>query len=222
LEVGAGLGVTACWLSEQVGAQGRVIATDIDTRFLEPMRAGHHIDNLEVWTHDICRDPLPECAFDLIHARWLFYHLPEPEAVIARLLRALRPGGTILVEDVDFFPVHQAASKPYAQFMLALARAVGARVGHGGEWAAAAIPRLFGAPLWTELSVDAELDILRGASRMAEFWTLTARQMHDHLLSDPDCDQETLEVALKCLADPEFWSYSTAQIAVSARRAERG
>lgn len=215
LEVGAGLGLTARWLSEEVGVDGKVIATDIDTRFLAPMSAPNH----EVWTHDVSKDPLPERAFDLIHARWLFYHLREPSAVLERLQRALRPGGVILIEDVDFFPVHQSACKEYARFMLALARVVGAKVGHGGEWAADALPRLLSGESWTQLSVDAQLDVLRGGSSMAAFWNLTARQTHESLCSEPDLDPESLRVALACLADPAFWSYSTVQVAVTARLA---
>jgi ubiquinone/menaquinone biosynthesis C-methylase UbiE len=35
LEVGAGRGSMAVWLAEQVGPTGHVVATDVDTRYLE-------------------------------------------------------------------------------------------------------------------------------------------------------------------------------------------
>src|SRR5262245_27285962 len=56
LEVGAGGGSIASWLCDQVGSTGQVVATDIDTRFLERLRK----PNLEVWRHDIDSDPLPQ------------------------------------------------------------------------------------------------------------------------------------------------------------------
>ena len=72
-----------------------MLATDIDTRFLEPL-AG---PTLEVQRHDITTDPLPAAAFDLIHTRLVLAHLPEREAVLGRLVRALKPGGCLLLEE---------------------------------------------------------------------------------------------------------------------------
>jgi 2-polyprenyl-3-methyl-5-hydroxy-6-metoxy-1,4-benzoquinol methylase len=44
LEVAAGRGSMAVWLAEQVGPAGQVVATDIDTRYLQ----GLELPNLEV------------------------------------------------------------------------------------------------------------------------------------------------------------------------------
>ena len=73
LELGGGGGSIAAWLSERVGPTGRVVVTDINTRFLDPLQR----PNLEVRRHNIVTDPLPEGAFDLIHARLVLMHLPE-------------------------------------------------------------------------------------------------------------------------------------------------
>ena len=97
LEVGAGGGSIARWLSERVGPAGRVAATDIDTRFLRGSRS----PNLEVWRHDITLDPLPEGAFDLIHTRMTLIHIPERDRVLERLIRTLRPGGWLVAEEFD-------------------------------------------------------------------------------------------------------------------------
>lgn len=97
LEVGAGGGSIAHWLSGRVGPAGRVVATDIDTSFLENRRS----PNLEVWRHDITRDPLPERAFDLIHTRMTLIHIPERDRVLERLTQALKPGGWLVAEEFD-------------------------------------------------------------------------------------------------------------------------
>jgi tRNA A58 N-methylase Trm61 len=60
LEVGTGSGSIANWLADRVGHGGRVVATDIDTR-----RVGAVAENVEVWSHDIVNDELPEATFDL-------------------------------------------------------------------------------------------------------------------------------------------------------------
>ena len=44
LEIGGGLGTITRWLSDRVGPEGRVLTTDIDTRFLEALQ----LANVEV------------------------------------------------------------------------------------------------------------------------------------------------------------------------------
>lgn len=97
LEIGAGGGTIAGWLCDCVGIEGRVIATDIDTRHLSSVAK----PNLEVWRHDITSDPLPDAAFDLVHARLVLIHLPERNEVLRRITAALKPGGWLLVEEFD-------------------------------------------------------------------------------------------------------------------------
>ena len=98
LEVGAGGGSIADWLSQRVGPSGRVLATDLDTRFVEALDR----PNLEVRRHDIVTDELEEGAFDLVHTRFLLIHLPERDRVLRKLAAALKPGGWLLVEEPDF------------------------------------------------------------------------------------------------------------------------
>lgn len=97
-EIGAGPGSIAHWLCRKVGPDGEVLATDIDTRFLESGQPG----NLEVRRHDIVSDPLPDEPFDLVHARLVLVHLPERETVLDRMIAALKPGGWLLTEEFDY------------------------------------------------------------------------------------------------------------------------
>jgi SAM-dependent methyltransferase len=98
LEIGAGGGSVVRHLAERVGPSGRVLATDIEPRFLDPL-AG--LANVDVARHDAVVDPLPEAEFDLVHARLVLIHIPERLAVLRRLAAALRPGGWLLIEDAD-------------------------------------------------------------------------------------------------------------------------
>jgi SAM-dependent methyltransferase len=98
LEVGFGAGSIALWLSDQVGSTGRVVATDLDPRFLD----GHGRANLEVRTHDIAADPLEEAAFDVVHARLLLEWIPDWQQTLDRMISALRPGGWLVLENADW------------------------------------------------------------------------------------------------------------------------
>jgi SAM-dependent methyltransferase len=60
-----------------------------------------HAPNLEVRRHDVATDPLPENAFDLVHARVVLQHVPPRDQAQARLAAALKPGGWLVVEDFD-------------------------------------------------------------------------------------------------------------------------
>jgi len=97
LEVGVGNGSIARWLSDRVGSGGRVLATDIDSRFLEGLAR----DNLATRKHDITRDLLPERSFDLVHVRMVLIHLPERDDVLRRLASAVAPGGWLVCEEFD-------------------------------------------------------------------------------------------------------------------------
>jgi SAM-dependent methyltransferase len=100
LELGAGHGSIARWLSEKVGPAGSVLAVDIDGRFLTALP-----DNVDVRELDI-RDLELESDFDLIHCRALLMHLPDPADTLARIVAGLRPGGVLLAEEGDFGLLH--------------------------------------------------------------------------------------------------------------------
>ncbi|MEO6528176.1 MAG: methyltransferase domain-containing protein [Gemmatimonadaceae bacterium] len=97
LEVGGGGGSIAAWLASRVGAAGRVLVTDLDTRFLESL----HLPNTDVQRHDIATDPLPSDAFDVVHARLVLSHVRERDRALARMAAAVKTGGWILIEDFD-------------------------------------------------------------------------------------------------------------------------
>ena len=104
LEAGCGGGDLAFDLARMVGPQGRVVATDIDERKIE-MAHGEARDqllsNIEFLLADIYNSG-PASVFDFAHARFLLTHLTDPARALNNLRKALRPGGIIAVEDIDF------------------------------------------------------------------------------------------------------------------------
>jgi SAM-dependent methyltransferase len=96
LEVGAGGGSVARFMSERVGPAGHVVATDINIDWMSGSQPG----NVELRHHDIGVDPLPERAFDIVHARAVLTFVPERRSALMRMIAALKPGGWLLVEEL--------------------------------------------------------------------------------------------------------------------------
>jgi SAM-dependent methyltransferase len=97
-EVGAGGGSVARRLSELVGPAGSVLATDLDPG---PV-AALGLPNVRALRHDLLADPPPADDLDLVHSRLVLLHLPRRREAVGRMAAALRPGGALVLGDVDF------------------------------------------------------------------------------------------------------------------------
>jgi SAM-dependent methyltransferase len=100
LEVGPGQGSLHLELRRRVG--GPIDAVERSRPFARRLRALCRRDGLgpgEIWERDLIEAPLPARAYDLVFARWVFLFLPEPEAHLRHLVRALKPGGLLAIED---------------------------------------------------------------------------------------------------------------------------
>jgi len=127
LEVGAGAGSIAGWLCERVTSMGSVVATELETSFLDKLKA----NNLEVRRHDIASDALEDEAFDLVHARKVLEHLPKPEQALERMHGATKRGGWILVEDADLVSLMHASTPDREFFQRAYGAFLRTMVAHG-------------------------------------------------------------------------------------------
>ncbi len=107
IDAGAGGGSIAKWLAERAGVSGSVLAIDLDLRLLEsPATPAISLRRLDIRNED-----LPGGA-DLVHARFLLEHLPEFRIAFDRMVRALRPGGWLVVTDADFTSVRLDVADP--------------------------------------------------------------------------------------------------------------
>lgn len=103
-DIGAGEGYYTVRLSERVGPRGRVLAQDIDRDALR--RLGERIDRERLENVSIKLgapdDPrLPAGSFDRIFLVHMYHEVTEPYAFAWRMWPALRPGGEVIVVDVD-------------------------------------------------------------------------------------------------------------------------
>lgn len=103
-DVGAGDGFFSVRLADAVGDSGRVYAVDVSTRALERLRDNlerEGIDNVEVIEGAIDDPRLPEATLDAALIVNAYHEMTEYPAMLARLRRALKPEGRlVLVEPI--------------------------------------------------------------------------------------------------------------------------
>jgi SAM-dependent methyltransferase len=209
LEVGAGRGSIARWLSDVVGPVGHVSAVDIDTRFLQELPG-----NAEVHKLDVVTDALPTAQFDFVHTRLLLMHLPERNEVLRKLVSALRPGAWILCEEQDLFPIIGAATGSYKDAWLSFARAMEAAGVHP-TWVRTLPAHLEQLGLLS-IKADVEVPFFRGGSHEAEFWKLTWMQSIDKVIAS-GASRDVIDSALELLDDQTVWLHGPAMVGVAGQ-----
>ena len=103
-DIGAGEGYYTVRLAERVGADGRVLAQDIDRDALDRLGARverERLDNVSIKLGQGDDPRLPENSFDRIFLVHMYHEVREPYAFLWRLWPALRKGGQVIVVDVD-------------------------------------------------------------------------------------------------------------------------
>jgi ubiquinone/menaquinone biosynthesis C-methylase UbiE len=104
LDLGCGGGDVSRELARRVGPAGRVVGLDRDEAILQLDREDLRADplpNLSFRAAD-AEDLQEPASYDLVYARFLLAHLQRREQALQGMLRALRPGGVVVVEEVDF------------------------------------------------------------------------------------------------------------------------
>ena len=101
-DIGTGIGFLLPYLSKAVGDEGKVLAEDIYSDFLEKAQANaaaQKLDNIEfILGHE--KDPrLPEGAVDAVVVVDTYHHFDYPSSVLAAIRRALRPQGRLVIVD---------------------------------------------------------------------------------------------------------------------------
>jgi SAM-dependent methyltransferase len=102
LELGSGPGFVTELLLETFPASP-ITAVDVDESLLADARAllGPDAERVSFVQASAEETGLPAEAYDAAFARYLFQHVPDPDAVAAEASRLLRPGGVFLIHDVD-------------------------------------------------------------------------------------------------------------------------
>jgi arsenite methyltransferase len=106
LDLGCGPGFYVTELLEVVGRGGSIVGVDgsADMLAVAAKRAEGH-DNVEFHEADATSLPVPDASVDRAIAVQVLEYVGDISAALAELHRALRPGGRVLVWDVDWATV---------------------------------------------------------------------------------------------------------------------
>lgn len=104
LDVGSGGGDVTLQLA-RLAPDGHVTGIDLDDTKLDLARretAEAGVANVTYRNEDMLEMPRDAERYDLIYVRFVLTHLVDPGAGLAALRARLAPGGTIVVEDIDY------------------------------------------------------------------------------------------------------------------------
>jgi SAM-dependent methyltransferase len=103
VDIGCGSGDVTFELARRVAPSGTALGTDIDETKIalarEEVRA-RGVTNVEFRLADT-REQIDTTQFDVVYARFLLTHLPDPAAAAAAFYARVKPGGLLVVEDID-------------------------------------------------------------------------------------------------------------------------
>ena len=103
-DIGAGEGYYTVRLAQRVGANGRVLAQDIDPDAIQRLGLRvekERLDNVSIKLGAPDDPRLPDESFDRVFMVHMYHEVEEPYAFLWRLWPALKVGGQAIVVDVD-------------------------------------------------------------------------------------------------------------------------
>ena len=104
IDLGCGGGEVSFEIARLVGPDGRVTGVDMDEIKISlacQAAAERGVKNAEFRVLNV-NDWNEVSAYDVVYCRAVLHHLSQPIELLRRMWAAVRPGGTIMVEDADF------------------------------------------------------------------------------------------------------------------------
>jgi SAM-dependent methyltransferase len=104
VEIGCGPRGCLGLLSQRVGATGSVVGVERNAEQVERARqfvADSASTNVDVRHADARGTDLPAATFDLATARLVLVNVPQPEQLVAEMVRLVRPGGIVALHESD-------------------------------------------------------------------------------------------------------------------------
>ncbi|MBI1306270.1 MAG: methyltransferase domain-containing protein [Bacteroidetes bacterium] len=114
LDIGCGPGFTSFDMSAIVGETGKVTGIDKTenyVRFANRLAAATGASNTEFIHKHFDEMILPEGEYDFIYSRWVFSWVTDWKPVLAKMMKALKPGGKLLFQEY----IHWATLKVYPE-----------------------------------------------------------------------------------------------------------
>ena len=189
LEIGAGGGSIARWLGDRVGSEGRVVAIDLETRWLADDPGIEGLAQADIMTDEIERD-----AFDLVHCRLLLHHLRGKQVeAVRRLVSTLRLGGILVASECYLGAMRASSTHAFAELWRGLYAAL---PNADYDWPVSLAATLEAAGLGA-VEAQGDVGMVRGATPEAEILRLSVEATRGRM--PPDID---IEAGLEVLDDP--------------------
>lgn len=106
-DIGAGTGLFTLHLAKAVGENGKVYAVEIAKNFIEHIKARASQASATNVQTIVCTEKsveLPEASIDLAFICDVYHHFEYPQATLATLHQALKPGGALVLIDFKRIP----------------------------------------------------------------------------------------------------------------------
>jgi ubiquinone/menaquinone biosynthesis C-methylase UbiE len=132
-DIGAGTGFFAEIFAEFVGPAGSVYAVEVAPRFLDHLRQRarkRRFEQIEVVEGGERSARLEDASIDVAFVCDTYHHFEYPQAMLASLYRALRPGGRLVV--VDFEKIEGTSRKWVLEHVRAGKQGVSAEIMRAG------------------------------------------------------------------------------------------
>ncbi len=214
LEVGAGYGGAASWLADRVGPQGRVRVADLEIDRLTRLRD----KGVEVTRHDLRTDEFEQGAFDLVHSRMVVQHLPDKEVAIGRLIRALKPGGVLFLEDTDSLPLFRSStSERFLADIKAAGYGIMRRAGHDPRGGHFDLAIMLDSEL-TDVTAEGRVVMVYGGSEQARHYQLWLDFMRPRIVEEGLLDDARIDEAIAEMGDPSHRWLSQVLISTYGRK----
>jgi trans-aconitate 2-methyltransferase len=182
LDVGCGPGFTTALLARVLRPR-RLVGVDASARFLEAAQA--RVPGASFRHHDATVAPLPGAPADVVYARLVLSHLPDPLGTLESWRAGLVPGGAVLVEELEDIDTPAGTLATYDELSAEVVRRGGgvmysgaALAGLGGRRVPVTVPSalaatiyLFNVERWlgdrtAHLPRDALLDLRAGLEQL--------------------------------------------------------
>ena len=101
-DIGAGTGFYSLLFAEQVGNSGNVYAVDVTDDFVRNIKrraAEYNFNNIQAVLSKQKDTQLNSDSIDMAFVCNTYHHFEYPQAMLASIHRALRPGGTLVIID---------------------------------------------------------------------------------------------------------------------------
>ena len=112
VDVGCGPGFYVAELLERVGRSGFVVGVDRSPQMLELAKNRARSENVDFREGDATALPVRDEDFDAALSVQVLEYVADVDAALAELHRALRPGGRVVIWDVDWTTVSWRSSDP--------------------------------------------------------------------------------------------------------------